>query len=144
MKKIIKGKVYDTSTAREVGSVDNGNTDTDEYVRETLYRKRTGEYFLHGSGGSRSRYARINGDDWMRGEYIIPMRFETAKGWAKKHMTNYDYMSEFDVSEASDETVSVCYNVKKNTRDLVESECRKTGETRSAVVDRIVSDYFSR
>ena len=49
MKKIIKGKVYDTDTARELASWANGGNWRDfSHLEETLYRKKTGEYFLHG------------------------------------------------------------------------------------------------
>lgn len=61
-------------------------------------------------------------------------------------MRNLDadtYLAEFDAAAGGDSTVTVCYNVKESTRDLVESECRKTGETRSAVIDRIVSEHFA-
>ena len=47
MKKIIRGRQYDTDTAQRIGSWDNGLSGTDlEYTSETLYRKRTGEFFL--------------------------------------------------------------------------------------------------
>lgn len=48
MKKIINGKAYNTETAKELGSYWNGYPHGDfSYVCETLYVKRTGEYFLH-------------------------------------------------------------------------------------------------
>lgn len=61
-------------------------------------------------------------------------------------MRNLDadtYLAALDAAAGGDSTVTVCYNVKESTRDLVESECRKTGETRSAVIDRIVSEHFA-
>ena len=63
MKKIIDNKVYDTNTATLIGSKDNGISPASfAYCRESLYRKRTGEYFKHGEGGANSKYAvRNNG-----------------------------------------------------------------------------------
>ena len=47
MKKIINGKVYDTSTAERVGGWNNNCSTSDfGYCSEDLYRKRTGEFFL--------------------------------------------------------------------------------------------------
>ena len=57
MKKIINGKVYDTETAQVLGSWSNMSDRSFERIDETLYRKRTGEFFLHGEGGPMSRYA---------------------------------------------------------------------------------------
>ena len=53
MKKIINGKVYDTASAKLVGEWDNGRYGRDfGRCAEELYQKRTGEFFLHGSGGA--------------------------------------------------------------------------------------------
>ena len=66
MRKIINNKVYDTSTAAMIGLSDNGHEYHDlAYSGETLYRKRTGEYFLHGEGGPMTSYAvRTGSNNW--------------------------------------------------------------------------------
>ena len=51
MRKIIANKSYDTNTASLVGAWDNREYGNLDYVSESLYRKRTGEYFIHGAGG---------------------------------------------------------------------------------------------
>lgn len=102
MKKIINGKLYDTDTAREIASNDHGDGPRDfHYYAETLYKKRTGEYFLHGEGGPMSRYAEsIGQNQWRGGERIEPMSYENAKTWAEENMDADDYMAEFgQVSE---------------------------------------------
>ena len=46
MKKYINGKVYDTETAQLIGTYANGGNWRDfSHYEETLYRKRTGEFF---------------------------------------------------------------------------------------------------
>ena len=58
MKKIINGKKYDTDTAQELASWDNGGGWRDfHHCEETLYRKKTGEFFLFGEGGPMTKYA---------------------------------------------------------------------------------------
>lgn len=52
MIKIINKRKYDTSMAEELLCYASGHDNTRfRYYSETLYRKRTGEYFLHGEGG---------------------------------------------------------------------------------------------
>lgn len=53
MKKIIDGKMYNTETAKECGTWDNCEYGFNR-VEETLYRKKTGEFFIHGEGGANS------------------------------------------------------------------------------------------
>ena len=52
MKQIINGKKYDTETAERLACEDAGLPVNDfAYWCEELYRKKTGEFFLHGEGG---------------------------------------------------------------------------------------------
>lgn len=131
MKKIINGKVYDTDTAKEVGAWDNGIYGSFDSVSACLYRKRTGEYF-------------IEKHDCYTGATIEKMSYEKARQWAEEHLDADTYLGEFDAVADDDSTVTVCYNIKECTRDLVENECRKTGETRSTVIDRIVAAALAR
>lgn len=49
MKKIISGKVYDTETAKELGSWSNmADYRNFSQFSETLYLKKTGEFFYTG------------------------------------------------------------------------------------------------
>ena len=96
MKKIIKGKMYDTETAAEIGSWWNGLSTRDfNHVRETLYRKKTGEYFLHGEGGPMTSYRERWGDMWGDGESIVPMTEAEARNWAERRLTAEEYIEAF-------------------------------------------------
>ena len=57
MKKIINGKMYNTETAKCLSEWCNGHYGDLTYVEETLYRKRTGEYFLYGLSGAADKIA---------------------------------------------------------------------------------------
>ena len=49
----IDGKRYNINTAEFIASWDNDLPYMDfGYLKETLYRKRTGEFFLYGEGGA--------------------------------------------------------------------------------------------
>lgn len=92
MKKIINGKKYDTDTAKEVGSLWNGlAADNVEYFLEELYQKRTGEFFLYGTGGAFSKYSRSEGGNRYGISVIRPLTVEEAKEWAEKHLTGEAY-----------------------------------------------------
>ena len=57
MKTIINGRMYDTETAEKIAGWDNGIYGRDfRSCEETLYKKKTGEYFIYGSGGADSKY----------------------------------------------------------------------------------------
>ena len=88
MKKIINGKKYDTETAKHVGSWSNGYSYSDfEYAKEKLYKNKTGEFFLYGSGGPASKYCEyIDGNTRSGGCDIIPLTENKAKKWAERHL----------------------------------------------------------
>lgn len=108
MKKIIKNKVYDTNTAQKLGDWNNGHYTSDfRYCAETLYRKRTGEFFLHGEGHAMSKYASHSGDSSGWGEKIIPMSYEEAQKWAEKHLDADDYISIFGEPVEDDSVIAL-------------------------------------
>ena len=100
MKKIINGRLYDTETAKLIGSWTNGFSSSDfHYCTEDLYQKKTGEYFLYGSGGAISIYGKSHGGGMCWGDDIIPMTEKEVKAWAEEHLTAEEYMELFEVEE---------------------------------------------
>jgi hypothetical protein len=96
MKKIINGKKYDTNTAKILGSAGYSHPGDFSYWQETLYRKKTGEFFVHGIGGAMSRYARQTGpNEWTGGEKIIPLTREEARKWAEKNLDAEEFEEVF-------------------------------------------------
>lgn len=87
MKKIINGSRYDTETAKRLGWWESGPDIRDLfYCSETLYRTKSGKYFLHGEGGPGTAYGNS-----PNGEQIIPIAEDAAKAWAEEHMSGDDY-----------------------------------------------------
>lgn len=137
MKKIINSKLYDTETAKEMGQ------DSYLYPRdfghwvETLYKKRTGEFFLHGVGGPASKYAESCGQNqWSGGEKIIPLTYEAARAWAEEHLDADDYQEIFGaVSEGeSDERTTLSISIDSATADRIRREAQEKGMTVSALI----------
>lgn len=96
MKKIINGKKYDTDTAECVSCWSNGYGCGDfQYAEERLFRKKTGEFFLHGEGGAMSNYAESYGNERYGGEKIIPLSENEAKEWAERNLDVEEYEAIF-------------------------------------------------
>lgn len=96
MRKIIEGKMYDTDTAKCCGRYSFGEFGDFHYVREELYQKKTGEFFLHGEGSLVSRYHKLDERNmWVGGENIVPLWDDDAKEWAEKHLDVDEYIEIF-------------------------------------------------
>lgn len=141
MKKIINGKVYDTSTAEKSATASSGGSYRDfTYWREALYRKKTGEYFLYGEGGPMSRYAKSCGqNEWSGGEEIIPLSYEAAQKWAEKHLDGDEYEEIFgEVAEDDSKTV-VSYSIPADLVERVKREAQRRGMGISDLVAELLS-----
>ena len=86
MKKIIDGKTYNTKTAIEIADYSNGLSVSDfGHVKETLYVTKKGAYFLAGSGGAMTKYAKTIGNMMCDGEGIEPLTEKEALVWLESH-----------------------------------------------------------
>lgn len=88
MRQIINGKKYDTETATKLHGYWNGLSIRDfGHVEESLYQKKTNEFFIYGYGGPASKYAESCGQNtWSGGSAINPLTNEEAKKWAERYM----------------------------------------------------------
>ena len=100
MKQIINRKLYNTETAENISDYSFATPRDFEYLSETLYRKRTGEFFLHGKGGPRSKYSETIGQNsWTSGEQVISLSMDEAMTWMEKHADPDDYIRVFGEPE---------------------------------------------
>ena len=128
MKKIINGKRYDTDTAKELGYTQYSNRRDFHHYVETLYRKNTGELFLHGIGGPMSKYAEMTGQNcWSGGEKIIPLTLEGAKEWAEGNLDADEYEEIFGVIEESTDKKTVTFSLPVNVIEKIKQEASKAG-----------------
>lgn len=107
MRKIINGKMYDTSTAkRRSGAIDVGNGEELDFYGLTLYQKRTGEFFLY--------------RDVYRGDLddgIIPLTYDDAREWAESHLDADDYESIFgDITDDRGQILSLSISAVASER----------------------------
>ncbi|ERL09800.1 hypothetical protein [Olsenella profusa] len=126
MRKVINNRLYDTGTARLVGS-HQAEVDGGSYVFGDLYRKRTSEYFVETSGT-------LVGME----RTITPLSYDEAREWAESHLTAEEYEAEFGpVSEGGgDEVVSA--RVSAAAKRALEREAQRTGETQTAILERLL------
>lgn len=137
MRRIIDNRVYDTETASLVGEwaagCDPGGLD---YYEEALHRKRTGEYFVHGSGRAASRYARRDGGMWASGEAIVPMGYEEARSWAEERLPAEAYEAEFGMPEEGSTLISA--RVSLACKAAIDRRRSQTGETIAEIIEGLV------
>lgn len=94
MKKVINGKLYNTESAKKLGYWSNGlGYDDFAFCEETLYKTKSGQYFLHGAGGGNSKYGEWHGNSGGPGEVIRPYTEADAKEWCEEHLDADEYIS---------------------------------------------------
>lgn len=100
MKKVIFGKMYNTETAELIDSHSNGLGSRDfRNITENLYRKKNGEFFLHGYGGPLTKYRERCGNMWGSGENIIPIDEVEAQDWLETYSDAETYINNFGQPE---------------------------------------------
>ena len=141
MKKIINNLLYNTETAKAVGKWTNGLYPNDfEYCRETLYRKKTGEYFIHGEGGGNSKYGIWRGNSGGPGEQIRPYTYEDAREWAEEHLDIDEYAKEFgEPEESPDGKIKMTLTLLPETKAALEKQRQLTGKSISQLIDDMVA-----
>lgn len=141
MKKIIKNKVYDTATARLIGSYSSDYSDRLFGWSEDLYRKRTGEYFLYGEGGPGSKYARrIDSSNTSGGEEIRPISYADAVAWAEKYMEPDAYIEHFGPVEEDDSRSPVNLSLSAAVAATLKRNASQSGLSVSAYVEQLIID----
>ena len=95
-RKIINGKMYNTETATEVAYNGFSYPSDFHYFEETLYQKKTGEFFIYGEGGPLSHYrVAVDTGGWTGGEDFRPISIEEAKTFVEKHASVDTYIELF-------------------------------------------------
>lgn len=140
MRRIIKNKQYNTETATKVHEWESTYDVTDfSWYCETLYRKRTGEYFLHGDGGPMSKYARATGmNQWSGGEAIKPLTYDEARDWMEEHADADEYEAEFGEPDEGD-SHDLHVLVSSEAWQAISRTARTEGVTVSTIIERMAA-----
>lgn len=140
MKKIINGKAYDTETAKELGSWSNmADYSNFSQFSETLYRKKTGEFFLYGEGGPMTKYAVAEGSNsWRGGSRIMPLSFQEARVWAEEHLSGDEYEAIFGAVTEDESRVQVCYSLSAAAVETIKRRAAEAGISASAYIESLL------
>ena len=141
MKKIIDGKMYNTETATELGCSSNSGDWRDfSHYCETLFRKRTGEFFLLGQGGPATKYAESVGQNqWSGGSRIMPMSWDEARDWVEKNLTSAEYESIFGEVPEDDSRVVVTLSLSAASLERAKRAASQSSTSLSAYIESLVS-----
>ncbi len=127
MKKIINNKLYDTDTAKAVSSrIDLGSVEGVFYGK-TLYRKRTGEYFVYREGYR----------DMTDG--IEPLSYDEARCWAEEHLDVEEYEAEFGLPDEGERT-ALNLSLSASTAEKARRAAAKKKITVSAYIERLIEE----
>ena len=81
MKSVIDGKLYNTTTAKEIAEIDNISQDVNYgsfgYFCESIHLTKNGAWFLYGYGGCQTQYNNSG--------TITPLSNKEAMEWLEKH-----------------------------------------------------------
>src|SRR5690554_91779 len=133
MKRIISGRRYDTQTAKLVGHTSYSTPGSLDYWREDLYRKKTGEFFLHGQGGPMSKYLERTGEnEWSYGHEIRPISMDRAKAWAEKYLDADEYEKIFGKVEEGKVQISTW--IEESIKDQIDKLRDEKGITIADII----------
>ena len=140
MKKVINGKLYDTEKAAKMATWENNRDYTSfNHLEETLYRKRTGEYFLHGAGEARTKYAKRYEDNlWGHGEEIIPLTVKAAQEWAEEHLDGDDYERIFGAVDDESEDVLLTFKAPAALDRKLSDKATELGISKSELLRQLI------
>lgn len=139
MKKVKNGKVYDTDKAKAIGSYEPNPYRSDfSWFCETLYQKKNGEFFLHGSGNANSRYSRSCGqNEWCGDERIIPLSYEKAREWCEEHLDGDDYIKVFGEPEEDDSRQIISISLSRTAIAKLKQRAAEKGMTLSGYIESL-------
>lgn len=142
MYKVINGKRYDTETARKLGEWDNGTSpDNFKWISETIYKTKSGNFFLHGEGGPLTPYATVSGNDTGWGKKITPLSEEQARAWSEDRLSGEEYDRIFGTDEFEEsEFVQISATIPEELKTKMDEIRKRTGETTSEFLSRLIKE----
>ena len=135
MKKVINGKVYDTDKAQCVAQAHHDNImDADgKSLKQWLYQKKTGEYFVCAIGAAIT-LQNIYQHGYKPNAGIYPLTYEQAQKWAERELTAEKWEEIFGDPEDDDSRVSVNLSMAAKEAEIIKRNAAKSGMTVSAYI----------
>ena len=127
MKRVIKGRRYDTDKATFIGERINGELMDPEYSRATLYRKKGGEYFV-----------RVQGP--YNFDKLFPLTHKEAAMWIAKNMGQAAYTEEFESQGLTTINVTMTLDCKRKLDRIANDN----HVPRYKVVDTLILAHYGK
>lgn len=141
MKKIIKNKVYDTNTAILIARADHENI-KDTYgatCKQALYRKKTGELFVHLESGTSLTLHSVLQNDYRQGRGIYPLTYDQAKKWAENEL-NADVWEHIFGDPEDDEDTLLGIRVSAAAAAKLKRIAAETGKPQNRIVEELINN----
>ncbi|HEY5588162.1 MAG TPA: hypothetical protein VIK86_04300 [Candidatus Paceibacterota bacterium] len=144
MKKIIKGALFNTQTAKLIGEWHNEFPSKDyNYCEESLYRTKSGKYFIYGQGGARTKYAeRCGNNEWSEGDILFDLSRDAAKEWAQENLTVDKY--EIIFGELTEDEGDNKEHLNVNISISLKNKLWKVAEERNMSISILVEEILGR
>lgn len=138
--------MYDTETAKKLGEYRHGYDDAG--YTEELYKKRTGEYFLHGAGGPASPWAEpVEGaaGAYSGGEGIRPITYEQAQKWFEIANNDDDslatdevYNHEFGKPKKNEPKETTSIRLSRTAKRKLEKMASQQNISQSEIIENMI------
>lgn len=143
MRKRIDTLTYSTDTAKKLGDYYNDvPRESDSFLHEALYKKRTGEYFLYGESGAFGKYAGNFEGSMVGGQDIKPLSFSEAKKWYRQAMNDDEKFAPLEVYEkefeSENDKIATTVHLHKKTKVKLERMALKWGISQSDVLEKLI------
>lgn len=144
MNKVIRGKRYNTETAKLVGTWEaNEPENSDFWEKEELYQKRSGEFFLIGQGGAQTQYARFSmGGESKPGIELRPIEPEEASDWAEEHLTADEYEALFGPVAEDGSRGRITLTLLNSTIDTARREARRRKMNFNEYLEKLIAQQM--
>ena len=144
MNKVIRGKRYNTETAKSVGTWEaNEPENSDFWEKEELYQKRSGEFFLIGQGGAQTQYARFSmGGESKPGIELRPIEPEEASDWAEEHLTADEYEALFGPVAEDGSRGRITLTLLNSTIDTVRREAQRRKMNFNEYLEKLIAQQM--
>ncbi len=127
MKRVIKGKRYDTDKATLIGEHVSADPGQEGCTRETLYKKRGGEYFV-----------RVQGPYTL--DALIPLSVKEAASWVMDNKGRAAYMEEFESQGFTTISVTLTLDCKRKLDRIANDN----HVPRYTVIDNLILAHYGK
>ena len=144
MNKVIRGKRYNTETAKLVGTWEaNEPENSDFWEKEELYQKRSGEFFLIGQDGAQTQYARFSmSGESKPGIELRPIEPEEASDWAEEHLTADEYEALFGPVAEDGSRGRITLTLLNSTIDTVRREAQRRKMNFNEYLEKLIAQQM--